>query len=87
MRILGVCGQCGKPIAQGKKTCGATMAVCARCKLPIHPHCLGEHRLMHKNQERIAHSLRVSDNAFLSKILSFIRTKILSIKEKPSIES
>ncbi len=87
MRSLGVCGQCGKPIAQGKKTCGATMAVCSRCKLPIHPHCLGEHRLMHRNQERVAQSFRVSDNAFISKIISFVRTKILFIKEEPLTES
>jgi hypothetical protein len=85
MSSLGFCAQCGKSIAQGKKTCGATMAVCTRCKLPIHPHCLGEHRLMHRNQERVTQSLKVSDNPIISKIISFIRTRILFIKEeKPS---
>ena len=87
MRSLGVCGQCGKPIAQGKKTCGATLAMCTLCKLPIHPHCLGEHRLMHRNQERIIQNLGDSYNSCISKIISFIQARILRIKEETPSEN
>ena len=87
MRSLGVCGQCGKPIAQGKKTCGATMAVCTICKLPIHPHCLGEHRLMHRNQERLAQNMKETNNNLISRILFFISTRIHFLKKESTTEN
>ncbi len=51
MPIVGKCGHCGKSLDQGRKTCGATFSVCNKCKMPLHPHCMGEHRLVHNRQE------------------------------------
>ena len=87
MRSLGICAHCGKPIAQGKKTCGATMGVCTICKLPIHPHCLGEHRLMHRNHERLTQSIKETNNNLISRILFFIRTRIHYLRKESSTES
>ena len=86
MCSLGICGHCGKPIAEGKKTCGATMGVCTICKLPIHPHCFGEHRLMHRNQERLAQSMKTTNNNLISRILVFIKAKMHFLNKETSIE-
>ena len=69
MRILGNCGHCGKSIQETRKTCGATYATCGKCKTLIHPHCIGEHKLMHRNQELYVKQLnKGEETSFLSKI-------------------
>jgi hypothetical protein len=82
MRILGNCGQCGKSIQQTNKTCGATYAVCGKCKMLIHPHCLGEHKLMHNNQEYYAkHIGKEGYSSFISKFLNNVKNLFSSSKE------
>lgn len=69
MRILGNCGHCGKSIQETRKTCGATYLTCRKCKTLIHPHCIGEHKLMHRNQELYAKQLnKGEETSILSKI-------------------
>ena len=81
MGILGKCGHCGKSIGESKKTCGATIAVCRICKLPLHPNCLGEHRLMHNNQNYYAKKLsKKEDVSIFSKISRSVRNLIFSKK-------
>ena len=75
MRILGNCGQCGKSIQETNKTCGATYAVCRQCKMLIHPHCLGEHRLMHRNQANyVKYVIKKNDTSFISKIFNNVKS-------------
>ncbi len=79
MQILGNCGHCSKPIGESKKTCGASYAVCRRCKVLLHPHCLGEHRLMHNNQDYyLKHTTKQDNLSLISKIISLIRNKFSS---------
>lgn len=80
MPILGRCGQCGKSLDAGKKTCGASFAICKKCKMPLHPHCMGEHRLMHNRLDIMAKeaSGEGRKNSKLEKVLAPIR-KFLSI--------
>ena len=81
MSIFGKCGHCGKPIGQGKKTCGASFAVCKICKVMLHPHCIGEHRFYHSNRDTIIKNAVSDDtNSLLSKVFSSIREKF--VKEK-----
>ena len=76
MAIFGKCGQCGKPIGQAKKTCGASFAVCNKCKVMLHPHCLGEHRLLHRNRDNmIKDAVNDNTNSLISKVFSSIREK------------
>ena len=76
MGSLGRCVHCGKSIEEGKKTCGATFAVCNRCKAPLHPHCIGEHKLLHSNQDHFikdaTHVEKKRRFPRLFRILSFI---------------
>ena len=82
MRILGNCGHCGKSIQEAKKTCGATYITCKKCKTLIHPHCIGEHRLMHNNQEHFVKNLKEEENHNLfSKIYNSVRNLVSSSKE------
>ena len=75
MRIFGNCGQCGRPIEESKKTCGANMVICKKCKMLIHVHCIGEHRLRHKtiNDELKASGGNANANSLFSRIFSPIR--------------
>jgi hypothetical protein len=82
MRILGNCGHCGKSIQETKKTCGATYVTCKKCKTLIHPHCIGEHRLMHRNQELYIKQLsRGEETSFLSRIVRNFKNLISTSKE------
>ena len=82
MRILGNCGQCGRSIQATNKTCGATYATCRRCKMLIHPHCLGEHRLMHNNQDYyVKHISKEGNTSFISKFLNSVRNLLSFSKE------
>ena len=82
MRILGNCGQCGKSIQETKKTCGATYSVCRRCKMLIHPHCWGEHRLMHNNQDYyVKHISKKGDTSFISRIFNSVKNLFTTSKE------
>jgi hypothetical protein len=80
MPVLGKCGHCGKSLDSGKKTCGATFAVCNKCKLPLHPHCKGEHRLVHNRQDYWA-KVAVEGEQQETRFTKFVSTikKILSI--------
>ena len=40
MLAFAKCGQCGKSLDEGKKTCGASFVMCNKCKMLIHPHCM-----------------------------------------------
>lgn len=81
MRILGKCGQCGKSIQETKKTCGATYVVCGKCKTLIHPHCIGEHKLMHNNQEYFVKHMGKEEGSFLARILRSFKNLISPSKE------
>jgi hypothetical protein len=82
MRILGNCGHCGKSIQETKKTCGATYVTCGKCKTLIHPHCIGEHKLMHRNQELYVKQLsRGEETSFLSKVARIFRNLLSPSKE------
>lgn len=77
MAVFGKCGQCGKSLDQGKKTCGASFAVCNKCKMLIHPHCMGEHRLMHNRQDNIAKYVTKDDfDSVFSKSFASIKEKL-----------
>jgi len=77
MPVFGKCGQCGKSLDQGKKTCGASFAVCNKCKMLIHPHCMGEHRLMHNRQDNIAKNATNNDfDSVFSKSFDLIKEKL-----------
>jgi hypothetical protein len=81
MRILGNCSQCGKSIQETKKTCGATYIVCKQCKTLIHPHCIGEHRLMHNNQNYYVKKLNIKEDISLfSRISNGVRN-FISLKK------
>ncbi|MHA2358171.1 MAG: hypothetical protein ACXABK_05335, partial [Candidatus Heimdallarchaeaceae archaeon] len=76
------CGHCGKSIGESKKTCGATMAFCKICKLPLHPHCLGEHRFMHRNQDLMVKNLNEDySDTVLTKISKFFRNLFTSAEK------
>ncbi len=79
MPLMGKCGHCGKSLDSGKKTCGATWAICNKCKMPLHPHCKGEHRLVHNRQDYWAKVAVEGDRPEIlqSKILNTIK-KIFS---------
>ncbi len=80
MPLMGKCGHCGKSLDSGKKTCGATWAICNKCKMPLHPHCKGEHRLVHNRQDYWAKEAVKGEKqeTLLTKILVTIK-KIFSI--------
>jgi len=73
MSFFGRCGQCGRPIEESKKTCGANMVVCKKCKMIIHIHCIGEHRLRHRNEERALKSSANNGQGPFSRFLAFIK--------------
>ena len=73
MSFFGRCGQCGRPIEESKKTCGANMAVCNKCKMIIHIHCIGEHMLRHKNEIRALKSSVNPDQGLFSRFLAYIK--------------
>lgn len=74
MPVFGNCGQCGKSLDEGKKTCGASFAMCNKCKMLIHPHCMGEHRLMHNRQDNIAkYATKRTPASILARIFQFIK--------------
>jgi len=81
MRIFGNCGQCGRPIEESKKTCGANFVICNKCKMMIHVHCIGEHRLRHKNLENQLKGNKNTENeSIISKILIPIKRIFSSSK-------
>ena len=81
MAIMGRCGQCGKPIGESKKTCGASYAICNKCKTLLHPHCIGEHRLMHNNRDNIIKDAANDDtNSLLTRVFDSIREKFSTTK-------
>ena len=83
MSIFGRCGQCGKPIGQAKKTCGASFAMCKKCKVMLHPHCIGEHRFFHSNRDYMLKEVVNDDtNSLISKVFSSIREKFAKPKTK-----
>ena len=82
MRILGNCGHCGKSIQETKKTCGATYVTCGKCKTLIHPHCIGEHKLMHRNQELYVKQLnKEEETPILLRIARYFKSLISLSKE------
>lgn len=81
MPLFGKCGQCGQSLDQGKKTCGASFAVCNKCKMLLHPHCMGEHRLMHNHQENIAkYTTNDEFDSVFSKSFAFLKEKLSKSK-------
>ena len=81
MPVFGKCAQCGKSLDQGKKTCGASFAVCNKCKMLLHPHCMGEHRLMHNRQDNVAKFATSDDfDSVFSKSFDFIKEKLSKSK-------
>ena len=73
MSFFGRCGQCGRPIEESKKTCGANMVVCNKCKMIIHIHCIGEHKLRHKTEEQAVKSSVNPDQSLFSRFLESIK--------------
>ncbi len=73
MSFFGRCGQCGRPIEESKRTCGANMVVCNKCKMIIHIHCIGEHKLRHKNEEQAVKSSVNPDQGLFSRFLASIK--------------
>ena len=73
MSFFGRCGQCGRPIEESKRTCGANMVVCNKCKMIIHIHCIGEHKLRHKTEEQVVKSSVNPDQSLFSRFLESIK--------------
>jgi hypothetical protein len=74
MPVFEKCGHCGKSLDEGKKTCGASFAICNKCKMLIHPHCMGEHKLLHNHQDNIAkYATKTKPVSILSRIFNFIK--------------
>ncbi len=79
--MFGKCAQCGRSLDEGKKTCGASFAICKKCKMLIHPHCMGEHRLMHNRQDMIAkYATKNEYDSVFSRTIAFIKEKLSKSK-------